>query len=115
MLQENNTSRGKIVIPEGIAERAAFIVELAERTLVDVMTDTRAQAAAKVSAAHAILDRADKQTERLERAARERELGELSAADLETILRQLMLKRNATNAQDAQVIGERPGIPLLDQ
>lgn len=103
-----------VMSPEELAAVQSGLTVLATHTLANVLRDKRAPAAARVSAANSVLDRAERQAER-NRDPAEKELSELTLLELDALVRQIELKRSAASAQDAQVLEHRPHNPLTKQ
>lgn len=91
-------------LPAEFVDSAQRMLKLAEETLEEVMRDKRAPAPARVSAANSVLDRQERAAERAQRSAAEKEINELTPAELASIIRRLELQRAAAAAEDAQVI-----------
>jgi hypothetical protein len=91
-------------LPSQFEADCAKLYRLAVDALDDVLRDPKAPAAARVSAANSVLDRAERAIER-SRPADQKELNELTAGELGALVRRLELKYAAAQAQDAAVLG----------
>lgn len=110
MKHADDITKGYNDVPAEFTENANRLVKLAEDALERVLRNKKAPASAVVSAANSVLDRAERAAER-HRDPMEREVGDLTLAELDAIVRRLELQRSAQSAQDAQIIGPAPDNP----
>jgi hypothetical protein len=100
--------------PDEFANNCANLVNDAFKALKDVLTDRKSPAAARVAAANAVLDRAERAIER-SRPLEEREPADLSAGELASLVRKLERRLAAETAQDAQILPKVGDIPSSNQ
>lgn len=103
-------------LPDEFVEASRNLVSLANATLAEIMASDRAPAAARVSAANAVLDRDDRARAReRDRSLQDKTLGELTVAELEALALSLARKKAALEAVDAQIIEPAALLPASDQ